>query len=477
MKKTIAAIMLLFSAAGVSADVATDARELIDGADYEAAIQILTAELDRAPKSAQAGTLNQLLGECLFETGDYAAARHCFDIAKAKGVADAYRYIGRLAYLDYDFDGASSMYAKYRQMKTKAKKPVAPEAEEEENRIGMAEGFLGRVEKIAVIDSIAVDFDGFFRSYRIPSSAGRLAAADAIPFEDSRRMASMAFFNETGDFAMWAEPDTIGSQRIYESIRLTDGSWHKPVLTGDGLLEGDSDYPFMMADGLTLYFANDGPESIGGYDIFVASRDAATGEYLQPQNMGMPYNSPYDDFMLAIDELNGVGWWATDRNRLDGKVTVYVFVTNDLRKNCSPEEDDVVALARIDRIADTQGDGDYSSLLSAIAEIDPDAVSKKADFHFPMGKGKVYTSMADFKTDAGREAMREYMEAAKKYESDAAALKQMRREYAKGKNSRLASEILSAEKALETDHGRMLRLKSDVFKAEKPRKKKNNNKQ
>ena len=48
IKKTIAATMALFSAFGTSADVVSDARELMDGADFEAAEQILTAELDRA---------------------------------------------------------------------------------------------------------------------------------------------------------------------------------------------------------------------------------------------------------------------------------------------------------------------------------------------------------------------------------------------------------------------------------------------
>ena len=466
IKKAITTAMALFTVFGISADVVSDAREFIDGADYEAARQILTAEIERAPKSNQIGTLNQLLGESLFELGNYSEARKCFDTAKAKGVADAYRFLGRLAYLDYDFPQASELYAKYRQMKTRAKKPVAPEAEEEENRISTAEGFLDRVEKIAVIDSLAVDFTDFYKAYRLHASAGRLADPESIPNEDSRQLASMAFFNEAGDFAMWAEPDTIGTQRIYETMQLTDGSWHKPMLTGDGLLEGDSDYPFMMADGLTLYFANDGPESIGGYDIFVASRDAATGEYLQPQNMGMPYNSPYDDFMLAIDELNGVGWWATDRNRLDGKVTVYIFKTNDLRKNYNSDEDDVVAFARLDCIANTHGDEDFSEIRAAIAEIDPDAKVKKVDFHFPMGKGHICTSLDDFKTEAGREAMQKYLEAQKKYEQDEKALKQLRRNYADNPGERLASQILQAEKALETDLGRLRRLRSDVFKAE-----------
>lgn len=465
MKYTLLSIFLSLAAASASADVASDARALIDGADYAAAAQIIRAELQRAPKGSQSGVLNEMLGECLLEEGDYDAARDCFEAAKAKGVADAYRFLGRLAYLDYDFPQASQLYARYRQLKNKARKPLDVEAEREEARIADATAFLDRVEKIAVIDSLAVDYPDFYKAYRIPSSAGRLAAPSVLPFEEGKQLASMAYVNEAGDFMMWAEPDTIGTQRIFESMKLTDGTWHAPVLTGDGLLEGDSDYPFMMPDGLTLYFANDGPESIGGYDIFVASRDAATGEYLQPSNLGMPYNSPYDDFMLAIDELNGVGWWATDRNRLDGKVTVYVFAVNDLRTNYNPGEDDVVAFARLQSIADTRGDEDYAELLATLAAIDPDEKVKKAEFYLPAGKGKVYRNLSDLPTPEAREAMKRYVDAQKKYEADEAQLRDMRRRYAGRRSKPLGEEILAAEKALETDLGRLRRLRSDVYRA------------
>lgn len=466
-KIAISLLACLPAATAANADVAEDARALIDGADYQAAAEILEAEIKASPRSSQLGTLNALLGECRFELGDYKGARECFNAAKAKGVADAYRFLGRLAYLDYDLDGAAENYSRYRQMKTRAKKPTAPEADEEEARIGMARDFLERVEKVAIIDSITTDFNDFYKTYRLPASAGRLVGAEAIPFDYGRAQASMAYANEAGDYMVWAEPDTIGAQRIYDSIKLTDGSWHQPTLVGAGLLEGDSDYPFMMADGLTLYFANSGPQSMGGYDIFVASRDAATGEYMQPQNMGMPYNSPYDDFMMAIDEQNGVGWWATDRKRLDGKVTVYVFAVNDLRSNYNSEEDDVVALARIDNIAATQQGKDFSDLRAALAEISTDTEVKEADFHFPMKGGKVYTSLSDFKSPEAREAMQLYLEAKKKFDADSEALAQLRREYAAAPSRAMVLEISRAEKALETDMGRLRRLRSDVYRAEK----------
>ena len=86
---------------------------------------------------------------------------------------------------------------------------------------------------------------------------------------------------------------------------------------------------------------------MGGYDIFETVRDAATGEYMPPSNVGMPFNSPYDDFLLVTDEQNGVGWWATDRNSLEDMVTLYVYMLPEMRRNVDPESDDLMSLARL----------------------------------------------------------------------------------------------------------------------------------
>ena len=68
----------------------------------------------------------------------------------------------------------------------------------------------------------------------------------------------------------------------------------------------------MAADGITIYFGSEGHEGLGGYDIFTSRFNSETADYLPPQNVGMPFNSPYNDYMMAFDELAGVGCF--DRN-------------------------------------------------------------------------------------------------------------------------------------------------------------------
>ena len=232
--------------------------------------------------------------------------------------------------------------------------------------------------------------------------------------------------------------------------------------------EKNAEFPFMMPDGVTLYFASDGEGSIGGYDIFVATRDAQSGEYLQPQNLGMPYNSPFDDYLLAIDEYNGVGWWATDRNRLGDNITVYLFKVNDTRVNYDPDEEetDIEDLALISDFRATQDiENDYTSLISQIREINP--VKKRNDqFRLPLSGGRIYVSFDDFKTVGGREAMKKYLIAKRDYDLAMGDLSTLRKEYHSNPSSELKSKIRLIESQLEKDNNNLKNLLNEVYRAE-----------
>ena len=186
---------------------------------------------------------------------------------------------------------------------------------------------------------------------------------------------------------------------LTQSTRLDDGSWDEPQLLGEGLGEGgDAAYPFLMSDGVTLYFANDGENSLGGYDIFMTRNNGE--EYLQPQNIGMPYNSPYDDYMLAIDEESGIGWWATDRNRLGDSITIYRFIPREMRVNYPADTAGLARLAIISDFRATQQPGaDYSGLLARAS--DNGDSGRSTAFTIAIGS-KIYHDLNDFRTSRGR---------------------------------------------------------------------------
>ena len=72
-------------------------------------------------------------------------------------------------------------------------------------------------------------------------------------------------------------------------------------------------YPYMLSDGVTLYFASKDTNGLGGYDIYVTRYNTHTNTYTTPENLGFPYNSSANDYLMVIDELQQVGYFATDR--------------------------------------------------------------------------------------------------------------------------------------------------------------------
>lgn len=416
----------------------------------------------------------------LVAQGEPQSARTMLQQRLRAGEQEAGLWLGRMAFDEYDFDGAEKYFTAFRKHIRKASPEAKSNLDVYERQLAQARGFLERVERIVILDSIAVDAETFLKAYRLPASAGELLPPDAIPFDEGKENATMAFTNENHDFMMWAQPDTLGVSRIAESSRLTDGSWSRPVLAPESLnAGGDVDFPFMMSDGVTLYYASDGDESIGGLDIFVASRDAATGEYLQPQNLGMPYNSPADDYMLAIDEENGVGWWATDRNHIPGKVTVYLFKVNDLRRNYDAEVEDPLPFARISDYRATwnepegeetdgetgMGEAYVNELLETVRSIEPGKRVRKADFHFPVKGGKTLTSLEDFPNVASRDAMKSYMAAEKELGSQSAKLDDLRRKYHASSSTSLSDEIRKLEGIVDAQREKCRKLRSEVYKA------------
>ena len=380
---------------------------------------------------------------------------------------DEYMEAARTAYENYDFSEAARQMANAKKKMNADDKIEREVANSLQRQIDLSKSFINRIEKLEILDSIPVSKDLFFKAYRLPSSAGTLEGPEGLPYKVNE--VEYVFTNEEGDFKMWSQPDTTRFYNIAESIRLTDGTWSRPVMAPLSLGGGkNAEFPFMMADGVTLYFASDGEGSIGGYDIFIATRDPQTGEYLQPQNIGMPYNSPFDDYLLAIDEENGVGWWATDRNLLDDNLTVYLFKVNDTRTNYDPdeEESDIADLALISDFRATQNpEEDYTELLETVRNISTER-KKKVDFQFPLSGGRLYTTLDDFQTAGGKRAMRIYLDAEKNLKKSADELSRLRHEYHDNPTASIKDKIRSLEAEVEKERDNLKILKNDIYRAE-----------
>ncbi|MDE6329991.1 MAG: hypothetical protein K2L83_04675 [Muribaculaceae bacterium] len=464
-----------------------------------AAIAMLAAgsamSASAAKDSGLAMELNRVYG-----TSDLAEVRPLVEEARKAGGLDGWFYSAKLAMLDFNYAEAQRCYGEFKKAYARLPKnkaaladyPFDPQKQIDELQSEIEEGRqqFDRFRDIVVIDAVEVDRDDFFRHLRLPLSAGRVVGIDEVPVAESgsNSRGETAFISEDGDFMMWGEevkvdPDDDADEyaipefesTIAELNRLADGSYSEPRYV-DGLGDG-ADFPFLSADGTMLYYSATGENSAGGRDIFVASRDPQTGEYLQPVNAGFPFNSAADDYMMAIDEENGVGWWATDRHMLpDNKIMLYVYILSESRVNFAGSDEEKRERALLDDIrvtwrpsatvADESDDDEeeldqseleaaqaarekgYETLADEIRAIEPGQKPRRHDCRIPLPGLKYIYSEDDVATQEQKSLVADYIRLEKQLAAEENELDTLRRNYASAGSQGDTAAILRLEKSV-----------------------------
>ena len=360
-----------------------------------------------------------------------------------------------------------------RQAAAAAKAQAAKAAKEAEQRMAQ---MVAATQKIMFIDSVVVDKDAFLSKYNLSRDAGSLYKSDDF-FNTKDQANAYVYVNGLNDKCYFSREDSVGDFSLYTSDNL-NGTWSTPSkLNG---LDGENgyesmNYPFMMADGSTLYFAATGSESIGGYDIFVTRFDSERGTFLKAENIGMPFNSTANDYMYAVDEFNNIGWFATDRNQSEGKVCIYTFIPSDSRQLYSPDEytpEQIKSLANLDRIADTWGDGkERQKAMERLKEMHREKAARtsKGSFAFVINDRTTYTKLSDFKSEANADRYKKLQELKSKKNALTAALAKARDYYATATASdrnALKKEILQSETQAESLEAQINAMSKEIRNAE-----------
>ena len=345
------------------------------------------------------------------------------------------------------------------------------QASPEEN---LRQQMISHVEKIIIVDTINVNKESFLNAYKIHPSAGSLLDSaevaeilSDVTFPKSfDKNPGYGFTNEFRDYLIWAQPDTVGMQRLAESVRLGDGSWSRPEFTP---LMLDAGFPFMESDGQTLYFASDNENSLGGLDIFITYRDPSDGSFMIPRNLGMPFNSEANDYMMVIDSQTGVGWWASERNGLEDEVTVYIYVLPESRVNVDPDDENIQTYASLsgwEALLDEDAQAVRERFKREIAAIRP-VDTRVPEFFLPLPDGRNYRYFSDFANPRAASLMKRYLAEKKNLEDDERKLAQLREQYyLSAGGSSFKSEIIAKERDMRRAYGNLGILLSDIYKAE-----------
>ena len=329
-------IILVFMVTVVFAQRISDAEAFFNQGNYQDASTIYAQALKKKPKDA---VLNFKYARCIYEQGQVAEATTYFENAVTYGFAKANCFLGDIYFDDYRFQEASIAYDNWLESdKITADEKIQVAKLAAKAKLGAA--MLERVEDIGIIDSVKADKADFVQSIKVAREMGSFSlSSDLLGLRSDDYL--VAFQSGRNDRRYLALRQEGTQSDLYQSYNLMN-EWSEPVELSPILnTPKDENFPFVAADGITIYFGSEGHEGLGGYDIFTSRFNSETNDYLPPQNVGMPFNSPYNDYMMAFDELAGVGWFVTDRYQNPDSVIIYRFVPNAERsilRNKKPQE-------------------------------------------------------------------------------------------------------------------------------------------
>lgn len=143
-------------------------------------------------------------------------------------------------------------------------------------------------------------------------------------------LSSHFFINEREDRIIFAKD--VGSRKepnldLFQSFKSKQtGKWSNPKVFASSInSEFNEDSPYLTPDEKTLYFASDGHQTMGGYDIFKTTFDSTTLRWSEPVSVGFPINSPDDEIHFKLNPDQQSGYFTSNRLNTFGDYDIFFF--------------------------------------------------------------------------------------------------------------------------------------------------------
>lgn len=344
-----------------------------------------------------------------------------------------------------------------RKRRVKTPPPPTPEELAEMARQENYERKLQVTERVTFIDSMLLKKEEVMDMLYLGNENGSVASyAKFFNVKEKDTLDCALFRSQLGDKIIYAQPDTAAVLHLYAS-EMIGQKWCEPVLL-PGLEDTVShNYPFMLADGTTLYYASKSEEGLGGYDIYMTRWDSDTQRFFKPENIGMPFNSAANDYLYLVDEFNQLGWFVTDRGQGGDTVCVYCFIPNETRRiydTSTMGRDTLVALANINSIRDTWTD--QERVKDALNRLDilrtKSKKSAQSQFHFIVNDRITYTNLSQFRNEESLKLANKWLKLVDERNKASEQLEELRKQYSVSrpeKKAELAASILALEQKYE----------------------------
>lgn len=313
--------------------------------------------------------------------------------------------------------------------------------------------FLSAIAKITVIDSIVADKEDFYKKIPLTPDCGKIGEASEITGATRQQPVHYAYTNGYGDTRYYSAQSEDGTSKLYKQEKIGRKWTNAKAVEELNEKVSDIDFPYLMSDGVTLYFSGISKDnSFGKRDIFMARLNTYSMSFYKPENIGLPFNSKADDYMCVIDDMNNLGWLVTDRRQHQGKVCIYTFIPSDERWDATEigNAKKLSALAEIQCIKDTQKNADLinQAKLRLKTLTEKAAVSKQnTGFPFIVNDNRIYQRIEDFRSETGKGLFVKLVQMINELRNDKEKLAMMRSSYSEaGRNNKeLAKKITEME--------------------------------
>lgn len=172
-------------------------------------------------------------------------------------------------------------------------------------------------------------FGDLYLSQRRPG--GDFMKGKPLPEAVNAKIETSGCMSPEGNIIFFARRENVESKSdLYMCRKLPTGQWGMPLkLPPEINTQYNEDFPFMSNDGVTLYFASEGHNTMGGFDLFKSVWNPDENTWSKAENLGYPVNSTADDRSISLTPDNRVGYISAFRPGGLGDFDIYRIRFNE----------------------------------------------------------------------------------------------------------------------------------------------------
>ena len=300
-------------------------------------------------------------GRCLVELNEDLdeAVEFLYGASRQNAPADAVFYLGRAYHLSYNFQDARSCYEAFDRIASKQERKTH-QVKHLIATCQSASEITSSYNPFEVMNVTFMDMSDSLQYSQVKMKGGELGKKPSAYFrgdEDREALTALMFTPKDpvrGDylyFSGYGRSDKEGSQ-IYRVRKGSGKNWGDPQEVTFLNSPGNEILPYFDPIENDLYFASDGRQGVGGFDLYRSHYDVERDQWTKVVNLGFPVNTVSDEYLLLPGTDLGMVLFFSNRQGTDSTVTIYrVHLVEPKKKTALNNEEQLREIAMLGGVA------------------------------------------------------------------------------------------------------------------------------